>query len=77
MITISDIEKLWKLFDDYKETAEQYEFITLIMIDAKLTPLYKDLHENWNEQHAELFANIMREKVFPMLGIKEDMLHEC
>ena len=70
-MTIQNIDELWKLWTDYKDKAEQHEFVNILMVDRKITALYQDLHENWDPGHAEIFASMMREQVFPYFGIKE------
>lgn len=70
-MTIQKIDELWKLWTDYKDRAGQHEFVRILMIDMKITRLYKDLHENWDPGHAEIFASMMRKQVFPYFGIKE------
>lgn len=59
MPTIETVEEAWKRFDEIKDTAEQYMFPALLMWDLKLTPLYKDLHKNWDTRHAEVFLKGM------------------
>lgn len=71
-MTIEYIDSLWNKFSEYKERAEQHEFVAIAMLDMKLVPLYNDLHNNWDEHHAEIFARYMKEKVFSHFGIKED-----
>lgn len=63
------VEYLWKKFDEYKETAEQHEFVKLFMLDAKIVPAYNDLQENYTEEHAEIFIRVMT-KVLGSLGVK-------
>jgi mannosyltransferase OCH1-like enzyme len=58
--TIEHVEEAWNNFLKYTETAEQHEFPQLIMIHVKGEPLFKDLHDNWDENHAELFMRFMR-----------------
>lgn len=60
MITIDIVDKAWSNFEKYKETAEQHEFIKLIIADAKTKPLYDDLHANWNVHHAFVFLEWMQ-----------------
>lgn len=62
------VEKLWKAFENYKEHAEQHEFIRLAMYDSKLIPAYNDLHENYNDEHADIFIRGMK-KVLVSFGI--------
>ena len=69
MYTIDTVKEAWSKFVKYTETAEQHEFVMLAMFQFKMEPLYKDLIENWDDHHAELFMkgmNIMLET----LGIK-------
>lgn len=63
------VEYLWKKFDEYKETAEQHEFVKLFALDMKIMPFYNDLNENYTEEHAEIFIRVMI-KVLDSLGIK-------
>lgn len=58
-----------KKFDEYKETAEQHEFVKLFMLDAKIVPAYNDLQKNYTEEHAEIFIRVMT-KVLESLGVK-------
>ena len=62
------VEKLWSDFEKYKENAEQHEFIRLAMYDLKLIPAYNDLHENYNDEHADIFIRGMK-KVLASFGI--------
>lgn len=55
-VTKEDVESLWKKFDEIKGTAEQYDFPLIFAIDIKYTPLYNDLTNNWNDDHAKLFV---------------------
>lgn len=65
-----EIEELWKKYNDYKETAEQYEFVLLLRFDSLLVPAYKDLQENYTDEHAKIFINGMKNIVFKKLGIE-------
>lgn len=64
------VEYLWERFDKYKETAEQYEFLKLFILDMRIVPYYDDLKENYTEEHAEIFIRVMI-KVLNSLGIKD------
>ena len=64
------VEYLWERFDEYKETAEQHEFVKLFALDMKVTPYYNDLKENYTEEHAEIFIRVMI-KVLNSLGIND------
>lgn len=68
MTDMDIIEILWKKYNDYKETAGQHEFLRLFMLDSKLIPLYNDLQENYDKEHANLFIKIMNE-VLGSLGL--------
>ena len=37
----------WNKFNEYKESAEQYEFITILQLDLYLTPKYNKLLSNF------------------------------
>ena len=54
------VEEVWKKYNDFKETAEQHDFVKLVMFDSKLIPAYNDLQKNWNEDHAQKFINGMK-----------------
>lgn len=62
------VEALWNKFEQYKETAEQHEFLFLLMLDKRLTLAYNDLKNNWNEDHADIFIRSM-ENVIKTFGI--------
>lgn len=63
------VEEVWKKYNDFKETAEQHDFVKLVMLDSKLIPAYNDLQKNWNEDHAQKFINGMKNVVFKQFGI--------
>lgn len=69
MLTIEKIDEAWANFDKFKETAEQHDFPTILMLDLRLKPYYDDLHKNWNEHHAEMFMRAMQ-KIGKHLGFK-------
>lgn len=64
------VEEVWKKYNDFKETAEQHDFVKLVMFDSKLIPAYNDLQKNWNEYHAQKFINGMKNVVFKQFGIE-------
>ena len=64
------VEEVWKKYNDFKETAEQHDFVKLIMFDSKLIPAYNDLQKNWNEDNAQKFINGMKNVVFKQFGIE-------
>ena len=64
------VEEVWKKYNDFKETAEQHDFVKLIMFDSKLIPAYNDLQKNWNDAHAQKFINGMKNVVFKQFGIE-------
>lgn len=63
------VETIWEKYNEYKETAEQHEFVQLFLFDSKLVPAYEDLKNNWNIDHANTFIRGMLNTVFPTLGI--------
>lgn len=68
-ITKEYIQELWAKFDKIKDEAEQYMFPELMFWDMKLTPLYNDLMENWDDDHAEVFMKGMN-VMFKSLGVE-------
>lgn len=70
--TLEDCNRLWEKFEKYKETAEQYEFLNLLVMDSKLKPAHEDLNKRWDPEHGKVFARTMKYVVFPRLGIEED-----
>ena len=68
---MEEARRLWQLFDKYKETAEQHEFVRLLMLDTKLVPAWNDLQKNPHEGHAEIFVRVMKQ-VLDSLGVKHD-----
>ena len=68
---MDEFNRLWGAYDKYKETAEHYEFIHLLILDSQLIPRYKDLKENYTEEHAEIFKRVMR-NVLASLGALPD-----
>ena len=61
----------WNKFNEYKESAEQHEFITILQLDLYLTPRYKSLINNFNEEKGVKFIKVM-EIIFEEFGIKYD-----
>ena len=68
MENMEKVKYLWKKFDEYKQKAEQHEFIRLFMLDSKLIPAYKDLQTNYNDEHAEMFIRGLS-NVLTSLGV--------
>lgn len=68
MENMKKVEYLWKKFDEYKQKAEQHEFIRLFMLDSKLIPAYKYLQTNYNDEHAEMFIRGLS-NVLTSLGV--------
>ena len=54
-LTIEDIDKAWTEFHERADRAEQYQFVHIALLHAKLKPFFDDLHENWNNHHANVF----------------------
>ena len=63
----------WNKFTNYKETAEQYEFPTILMLDSYLTPRYNKLMKNFNDESANKFMEGMK-IIFDNFGIEYDQL---
>ena len=59
-MTIEKIEQIWADFKQKADRAEQYQFPRIMYWQLKLEPLYKDLKENWNEDHANIFMRLLR-----------------
>jgi len=51
------VKDLYNRFINYTKTAEQHEFTTLILMEAKISAGYKDLMKNWDENHADIFIH--------------------
>lgn len=49
------VEEVYKEWQEYKDSAEQHEFCTIFMRDAIIESGYKDLQENWDDEHARIF----------------------
>ena len=49
------VKNLYNRFINYTKTAEQHEFTTLILMEARISAGYKDLMKNWNENHADIY----------------------
>lgn len=69
MSKMEQVEYLWDKYNDYKETAEQHEFVKLLFFDVNLNPGYKDLHENYCDEHADIFIRCLT-NVLNNLGVK-------
>jgi hypothetical protein len=65
-----EVDKLWKQYNDYKEIAEQYQFVQIFIFDKTLIPAYKDLKDNWSVEHAKIFIKSLKNIIFPKLGIE-------
>ena len=64
------VERLWNKYEKYKEAAPQVLFQTILQYDQLIIPAHKDLEDNWDDEHADLFIKCMETIVFPKLGIK-------
>ncbi len=73
MVTMQDCEKAWERFELLKDEAEQYMFPALLAWDLKLTPLYNDLKENWDDHHGDVF---MRGMIIMLLQFGIDYTNE-
>lgn len=67
-----DFEKVWATYEKYKETAEQVDFFKLFMMDTRVKPYYNNLVQEYTPEHEKIFCSIMRDKVFPIFGIREE-----
>lgn len=67
-----DFEKVWAAYEKYKETAEQADFFKLFMMDTRVKPYYNNLVQEYTPEHEKIFCDIMRDKVFPIFGIREE-----
>lgn len=63
-----EVKNLYDKFKKYTENAEQHEFITLFVMDKKITAAYNDLTNNWDEDHADIFIRSVN-KVLSFYGI--------
>ena len=63
--------KYWNVFSEYKKSAEQHEFPTLLLLDLYITPRYKSLINNFDEEKGVNFIEVM-EVIFEELGIEYD-----
>lgn len=68
-VTIAHVEEAWGNFLKFTETAEQHDFPGLAAVQFKFEPLYKDLHERWDEHHAVIFIKWMQ-KIGEHFGFK-------
>ena len=66
-ITLDDCHELEKKFREYTKTAEQHEFILLLMIDMKLTQTLMD-YESTGEVEDQNSANAMFRVVLKAIG---------
>lgn len=69
---MDEVNKYWNAYEAFKETAEQHDFVRLLMLDSQLIPAYNDLKAHYTEEHAAIFIRGMK-KVLASLGIT---LHE-
>lgn len=63
--------KYWNIFSEYKKSAEQHEFPTLLLLDSYLTPRYKSLINNFDEEKGAKYIEAM-EMIFKDFGIEYD-----
>lgn len=69
-VNLEYCNKLMDCYNQYKETAEQHQFVQLLLYDTKLIPAHRDLNTNWNPEHGAVFVRAMKNIVFPRLGIQ-------
>lgn len=53
------IKALYDRWQDYKSTAEQHEFVNILMKDSLIERAYRDLQSNWSDEHAEIFIRCL------------------
>lgn len=70
MTTFDECKKVYKKYCQYKETAEQSVYPLLAIYDYWIEPLWKDLQENFTEEHGSIWLNVFTNIIFPKLGIK-------
>lgn len=56
---MDEIEMLWRKYNEYKKTAEQYMFPTLLFFDKNLIPCYEDLKKKYTDEHAKTFKRML------------------
>ena len=56
---MDEIDRLWKQYEDFKETAEQYMFPAILVFDKQLVPAYRDLQEHYTAGHAITFKHAL------------------
>lgn len=65
---LQEIEKMWQRYSQYKETAEQHEFVDLLIFDNYLIAQYEDIQRNYAEDRAKILIKNLK-FVFNKLGI--------
>ena len=65
---IDDYYNRWKNFLQ-NNNAEQHDFMLLARNDMLIDSFYKDLKENWNQDHAQKFANAFENTIIPKFNI--------
>ena len=63
------IERIMKRWGEFKETAEQYMFPLILVTDVRIEAMYKQLNEDWTDEKADAFIEVVNGLVFKKLGI--------
>lgn len=63
------IERIMKRWGEFKETAEQYMFPLILVTDVRIEAMYKKLNEDWTDEKADAFIEVVNGLVFKKLGI--------
>lgn len=53
---MEEVERLYQEYQAAKNRAEQYMFVFILLFDKTIENEYKDLKENFTEEHRELFV---------------------
>ena len=70
MTTFDERKEVYKKYCQYKEIVEQSVYPLLAIYDYWIEPLWKDLQENFTEEHGSIWLNVFTNTIFPKLGIK-------
>ena len=65
---MEEVNRYWYAFEEYKEIAQQHEFMQLFIWDTKLIPMYNDLQQNYTEEHAAIFIRVMKKVLKSLYG---------
>lgn len=60
-VTFEQCKVLWDKYNAGKDRVEQHDFLSLLLIDQRFTPLFADLEKNWDPEHGRVFVNALRQ----------------